>query len=49
MNSKIQKVSNDQDKLRSSQDHDELKMKIVYRAMCLLESSFNPEASTAGY
>jgi hypothetical protein len=28
------------------QDHDELKNKKVYRAMRLLESSFNPVAST---
>jgi hypothetical protein len=42
---KIQEVSIVQDNLRSAQNQDELKNKKVYRAMRLLESSFNPEAS----
>jgi hypothetical protein len=45
-NSKIQEVKDSQDKIKSEQDQDELKKKKVYRAMRLLESSFNPEAST---
>jgi hypothetical protein len=45
-NSKIQKAINSQDRLRSVQYQDELKKKKVYRAMRLLESSFNPGAST---
>jgi hypothetical protein len=45
-NSKIQDVKDGQNKLRSVQDQDELKKKKIYRAMRLLESSFNPEAST---
>jgi hypothetical protein len=45
-NSKIHEVNYGQDKLRSVQDQDELKKKKIYRAMCLLESSFKPEAST---
>jgi hypothetical protein len=45
-NSKIQEVKDGQDKLSSIQDQDELKKKKVYRAMRLLESSFNPDAST---
>jgi DNA-binding phage protein len=45
-NSKIQEVNDSQDKLSSVQDQDELKKKKIYRAMRLLESSFNPEAST---
>jgi hypothetical protein len=45
-NSKIQGVNIVQDNLRSAQDQDELKKKKVYRALHLLESSFNPEAST---
>jgi hypothetical protein len=45
-NSKIQELNIVQDKLRSSQNQDELKKKKVYRAMQLLQSSFNPEAST---
>jgi hypothetical protein len=45
-NLKIQKVNNGQDKLSSAQDKDELKRKKIYKAIRLLESSFNPEAST---
>jgi hypothetical protein len=45
-NSKIQEVKDVQDKLGSVQDQDELKKKKIYRVMRLLESSFNPEAST---
>jgi hypothetical protein len=45
-NLNIQGVSIVQDSLRSAQDHDELKKKKVHRAMRLLVSSFNPEAST---
>jgi hypothetical protein len=45
-NSKIQEVKDGQDKLSSVQDQDELEKKKTYRAMRLLESSFNPEAST---
>jgi hypothetical protein len=45
-NSNIQEVSYAQDKLRNAQNKDELKKKKVYKAMRLLESSFNPEAST---
>jgi hypothetical protein len=45
-NSKIQEVKDGQDKLSSVQDQNELKKKKIYRAMRLLESSFNPEAST---
>jgi hypothetical protein len=45
-NSKIQEFKDGQDKLSSAQDQDELKMNKVYRAMRLLESSFNAEAST---
>jgi hypothetical protein len=37
-------VKDGQDKSSSAQDQDELKKKNVYRAMRLLESSFNPEA-----
>jgi hypothetical protein len=40
------KETDGQDKLSSVQDQDELKKKKVYRVMRLLESSFNPEAST---
>jgi hypothetical protein len=40
-NSKIQEVKDGQDKLSSVQDQDELKKKKIYRAMRLLESSFN--------
>jgi hypothetical protein len=39
-------VKDGQDRLSSVQDQDELKKKKIYRAMNLLESSFNPEAST---
>jgi hypothetical protein len=45
-NSKIQEVKDGQDKLSSVQYQDELEKKKIYRAMRLLESSFNPEAST---
>jgi hypothetical protein len=45
-NSKIQEVKDGQDKLSSVQVQDELKKKNIYRAMQLLESSFNPEVST---
>jgi hypothetical protein len=45
-NSKIQEVKDGQDKLSSVQDQDELKKKKFYRAMRLLESSSNSEAST---
>jgi hypothetical protein len=45
-NSKIQEIKDGHDKLSSVQDQDELKKKKIYRAMRLLESSFNPEAST---
>jgi hypothetical protein len=45
-NSKIQEVKDGQDKLISVKDQDQLKKKKVCRAMRLLESSFNPEAST---
>jgi hypothetical protein len=45
-NLKIQEGNIVQDKLSSVKDHDELKKKKIYRAMRLLESSFNPEAST---
>jgi hypothetical protein len=45
-NSKIQEVKDGQDTLSSVQDQDELKKKKVYRAMRLLESSVNSEAST---
>jgi hypothetical protein len=45
-NSKIQEVKDGQDKLRSVEDQDELKKKKIYKAMRLLESSFDPEAST---
>jgi hypothetical protein len=45
-NSKIQEVKDGQDNLSNVQDQDELKKKKIYRAMRLLESSFNPEAST---
>jgi hypothetical protein len=45
-NSKIQEVKDDQDKLSIVKDQDELKKKKIYRAMRLLESSFNPEVST---
>jgi hypothetical protein len=45
-NSKIQEVKDSQDKLSSVQDQDKLKKKQIYRAMRLLESSFNPQAST---
>jgi hypothetical protein len=42
----IEKKALQKNKLRSAQGQDELKNKKLYRAMCLLESSFNPEAST---
>jgi hypothetical protein len=45
-NSNIQEVKDGQDKLSSVQDQDELKKKKVYKAMRLLEGSFNPEAFT---
>jgi hypothetical protein len=45
-NWKIQEVKDGHDSLSSVQDQDELKKKKVYRAMRLLERSFNPEAST---
>jgi adenylosuccinate synthase len=46
VNSKIQEVYIVQDYLRILQDQDELKKKKVYRLVRLLESSFNPVAST---
>jgi hypothetical protein len=45
-NTKIQEVKDGQDNIISVQDQDELKKKKIYRAMRLLESSFNPGAST---
>jgi adenylosuccinate synthase len=45
-NSKIQEFKDGQDKLSSVQDYDELKKKKIYREMRMLESGFNPEAST---
>jgi hypothetical protein len=45
-NLKIQKVNDGHDNSRSTQDQNELKKKKVYRAMRLLENSFNPQAST---
>jgi hypothetical protein len=44
-NSKIQ-VKDGKDKISSVQDRDDLKKKNIYRAIRLLESIFNPEAST---
>jgi hypothetical protein len=44
--SKIQKFKDGQDNLSTLQDQDDLKKKNIYRAMRLLESSFNLEAST---
>jgi hypothetical protein len=40
-NSKIQMVNIIQSNLKSGKDQDEMKKKMVYRAMCLLESSFD--------
>jgi hypothetical protein len=39
-------VKDGQDTISSVQDQDELKKKKIYREIRLLESSFNPEAST---
>jgi hypothetical protein len=45
-NSKIREVKDGQDKSSSVQDQDELMKRKVYRAMRLLEISFNSEVST---
>jgi hypothetical protein len=45
-NSNFQGINILQNTLKSSQDQDELKKEKIYRAMHLLESSFNSEAST---
>jgi hypothetical protein len=45
-NLKIQEVKDGLNKLSSVQDQAELRKKKIYREMRLLESSFNPEAST---